>query len=224
MVEHPALPDRIALRRHLEAASAPVWETELLKVAWPDERQSDWPPLELYRRHFRLFSALHAMAAELHAEGWYLHVHFMRTRLVELPKAGQCSHYAAEAGEFCRSPLPCRQHPASDLPAAADSRAFYLDPANLEWLDEASAERLVHGAWELLVAWPRAAAAWETLGLPPGSGLEQVRRRFRELALASHPDTAPAGNHPQAKTAAGDFLRIRAAYALLCEVLPFLDT
>jgi hypothetical protein len=35
---------------------------------------------------------------------------------------------------------------------------------------------------------PAARSAWTTLGLAPGASLVEVRRAFRQLALATHPD------------------------------------
>ncbi|HET9614810.1 MAG TPA: J domain-containing protein, partial [Candidatus Limnocylindrales bacterium] len=46
---------------------------------------------------------------------------------------------------------------------------------------------------------------WRTLGLAPGSSLEQVRRAYRQLAKANHPDAAGEAALPR-------FLAIQAAY------------
>jgi hypothetical protein len=57
---------------------------------------------------------------------------------------------------------------------------------------------------------------FECLGLMPGAAPEDVRRRFRELALARHPDRVP----PERRAAAHeDFVRILAAYGELCDLV-----
>lgn len=225
------LPDRAGLRARLETAAAPLWETALFHAAWPGESQADWSPLELFQRHFCLFAALYQLSDEYLAAGSYLHVHFMRTRLLPLPPPDRCRHYEAEPGAFCGHVLPCPSHPVGTLPAPADSRGFYRDPANIAWMDEEKAERVVGGAWRLLADWPKAEAAWRTLGLSPGTGIVEVRRRFRDLARRHHPDTAQAREgpphlpeEPAAPSSAGgqamaEFTEIRAAYELLRNLL-----
>ncbi len=49
---------------------------------------------------------------------------------------------------------------------------------------------------------------WRTLGLPPGSSADEVRRAYRALAKANHPDAAGEGALPR-------FLAIQAAYEQL---------
>jgi len=46
---------------------------------------------------------------------------------------------------------------------------------------------------------------WRTLGLAPGASLEDVRRAYRRLAKANHPDAAGESAIPR-------FLAIQAAY------------
>src|SRR6476469_4799069 len=49
---------------------------------------------------------------------------------------------------------------------------------------------------------------WRTLGLAPGASLEDVRRAYRRLAKANHPDAAGESAIPR-------FLAIQAAYEML---------
>ncbi|HWP64255.1 MAG TPA: J domain-containing protein, partial [Candidatus Binatia bacterium] len=49
---------------------------------------------------------------------------------------------------------------------------------------------------------------YRTLGLPPGAPLEEVKRAYRRLAKAYHPDTAGPAALPR-------FLAIKAAYEML---------
>lgn len=204
----------------LEGARRPLWESELLRAAWPDESFHDWPALELYRRHFHLFASLYALGTDYYQAGFYLHVHFMRTSLCQLPNDGSCAWFFPEDGRFCGRELPCDLHGSGNtaLPSPADSRSFYADPSNIDWLDGASAEALGRNAWDLLCSWPRAEAAWRTLGLEPGTPLDRSRQRYRELVRLNHPDVA--GENHDASSAA--FLKIQDAWQVLCEVLPLL--
>jgi hypothetical protein len=49
---------------------------------------------------------------------------------------------------------------------------------------------------------------WRTLGLPPGSSLDEIRRAYRRLAKANHPDAAGEAALPR-------FLAIQSAYEAL---------
>jgi hypothetical protein len=217
----PPAPDLPALRRRLEEADQPLWESELLKAAWPGESQADWSPLELFRRHFALFATLYDLADGYLAADRYLHVHFMRTRLASLPPPETCAHWEAETGRFCALPLPCAFHPTDSRPVPADARGFYRNPANIAWMDESAATQVIGGAWQLLAGWPQAEAAWRTLELPAGSGRSRVKRRFRELARRTHPDLNPAAGPPAtAEASPADFAAIRAAHDTLLGILP----
>lgn len=48
------------------------------------------------------------------------------------------------------------------------------------------------------------------LGLPPSATLDEVKRRYRELAMTHHPDRGGDGR---------EFNRVRAAYERACEIL-----
>ena len=225
MAELPLL-DRGGLRALLEQGLepgngpvVPLWENHLLRAAWPAESQADWSPLELFQRHFVLFATLYELADEYAAHGAYLHVHFMRTKLCRRPPLGTCLHYDAYAGRFCAASLPCRFHPEGDLPTLADSRGFYRDPANINWMDAADAEKVLGGAWKLLAAWPKAEAAWRTLGLSPGNSLAVVKQRFRELAKQQHPDVTASRTGIGQHNAGPDFHQVREAYELLVGLL-----
>ena len=49
---------------------------------------------------------------------------------------------------------------------------------------------------------------YRTLGLPPGASLDEIRRAYRRLAKANHPDSAGEAALPR-------FLAIQAAYEML---------
>lgn len=207
----------------LRGAGKPLWESELLRAAWPGDHVHEWSALDLYQRHFWLFAGLYREIPTWHAQGYQLHVHFMRTSLVPLPLAGHCGDFDAGTGKFCGALLPCSLHGLVDTTVLAegDARSFYLDPSNVDWLDEARARALSENAWELLCAWPRADAAWRTLGLEPGASFDHVRRRYRVLVRETHPDSAgtiPGSDQPDGQR----FREVQEAWQVLREVLPLL--
>lgn len=57
----------------------------------------------------------------------------------------------------------------------------------------------------------RSSEAYEILGVPPGSPIETVKEAYRRRALEAHPDKR-GGDHEE-------FVRVRAAYEIICEFL-----
>jgi hypothetical protein len=64
---------------------------------------------------------------------------------------------------------------------------------------------------------PSLAEAHELLGVPPGADAPTLERAFRERSLTCHPDKAAHLDEDIQRLAEAKFLRLRAAYDLLCE-------
>ena len=130
-------------------------------------REGRGEPAALYRAHFLLFHALYRLRPALAEAGLGLEIHCLCIRLHRLP-----GRAAAERALIGADPLA----------------AFYLDPGNLEGMDNAAVERLIaDGLCRALGAGDRAADLAE-LGLAPGAPPAEIRRRYRRLAMRHHPD------------------------------------
>lgn len=58
---------------------------------------------------------------------------------------------------------------------------------------------------------------YQTLNIEPGATAAQLHAKFKELAIANHPDKYPSGSAEQ-QTATAVFAEITAAYMLLKDV------
>ena len=212
--------DTDGVTRHLRTLEGTCMESELLRIAFPDMRIAWAEPLELFRRHFLLFHHLHRLGDRFRAEGFHLHIHFMRTGRFRLPPAGACRFFDEAAPAFCgRRTDPdaayCARHrgPLSDGALETLSlRHFYLDPANYESLDRRTAEAFLDGAWELLANYARYRESLDALGISGTPDMAQVRRRFRRLAMDHHPD--------RGAESAERFHAVNRAYRFLSRVIP----
>lgn len=212
--------DTDGVTRHLRAMEGLCTESELLRIAFPGQRIAGADPLALFRHHFLLFYHLYRLQDRFQAEGKHLHIHFMRTGLFPLPPAGQCRFFDPEELAFCAERTPqgtayCLGH-AGPIPDGAletlSLRHFYLDPANFNALDRHTIQAFLDGAWELLTGFDRYQESLEILGLTDTPTLDQVRQRFRQLAMRHHPDHETGS--------AEEFQAINRAYRFLLRVIP----
>ncbi len=93
--------NRDALQNYLENLREPVWECELIRIAFPDADLSSGSALEIYRWHFVLFHVLYELVPVFAELNSYLHIHFMRTCVRKYPAAGRCRYFDDEQVEFC---------------------------------------------------------------------------------------------------------------------------
>ncbi len=201
-----------ALQDYLESMHEPVWECELIRVAFADADLINGSALEMYRWHFVLFHLLYRLVPDYAERNRYLHIHFMRTCLRDYPPAGHCRHFDDERAGFCAAPchndaLLCAFHLARTDENSIDrlsDRYFYLDPANFTALSAENAEKFMAGAWKLLQNYEEYRRCLAVLGLPEGVSLDILKKRFRHLARTMHPDIT-AGHH-------AEFAEINTAY------------
>ena len=57
--------------------------------------------------------------------------------------------------------------------------------------------------------------AWNTLGLPPGSGLTEIKRAYRRLARTVHPDLHPGASDDERLDLQRRFVALTDAYRSL---------
>ncbi|NCB37516.1 MAG: hypothetical protein EOM80_01995 [Erysipelotrichia bacterium] len=203
----------------LENQQEPVWECELMKVAFPEADLINGAPLEIYRWHFVLFHVLYKLASEFAGRGLYLHIHFMRTCVKKNPGPTLCRYFDDKLTNFCGA--LCREdrqlcdfHFQKIDDAAIDSlseRYFYLNPANFEALSCENAEKFIGGAWNLLQNPKEYHRCLRVMGLPEGVSIDLLKKRFRYLAKTMHPDTN-AVHHDE-------FAQINSAYRMLLTCL-----
>ena len=207
--------NRDGLHEYLENLREPVWECELIRIAFPDADLINGSALEMYRWHFVLFHLLYLLVPEYAENNRYLHIHFMRTCLRDYPTAGSCRHFDDERAEFCAAPCQneaqlCEFHLARIDETGIDrlsDRYFYLDPANFTALSAENAEKFMAGAWKLLQNYEEYRRCLAILDLPEGVSIDVLKKRFRYLARTMHPDIT-AGHHEE-------FSKINTAYRSL---------
>ncbi|RMG30972.1 MAG: molecular chaperone DnaJ [Gammaproteobacteria bacterium] len=146
-------------------------------------------PLALFRTHFLLFHVLYRLRDRLVAE-----------EALDL-----------EIGPLCIRCRPLDTIGRQALDRADPLRAYYLDLTHLQETDRAAVEALLDDFWQRLAAGESRQEDLATLGFESLPDRGTLRRRFRRLAMAHHPDRGG-----DAET----FQRIQAAYARLARSLP----
>lgn len=210
--------DRDAVVLQLESSAEPMYESALMKTAFSGERLTVSEPLKMFQYHFVLFHYLFELQKYYVNQGKYLHIHFMRIQLVDYPIEGCCRFYEKDFGRFCgvnTDDYYCDRHRKVIGHAELDvlsERYFYLDTANFESLNEETAEAFISGAWEVLARFESYRESFNILGLRETATVDQIRKRFYQLAKETHPDIN--GNDPQS------FITINNAYQFLIKVIP----
>jgi hypothetical protein len=213
--------DRNKLKDHLQSLKSPCYESELFKIAFPQSMISGADPLELYQNHFLLFHILYLLQEDLYLENKYLHIHFMRTSLVDYPGAGMCRFYDEYAGRFCGE--GCREREnycvyhleivGENEIEELSARYFYLDKENFYGLNRKTAEAFIRGTWETLRYYNDYKESFRILDLPESADIDMIKKKFRALAKEYHPDLG-AISHER-------FNEINRAYRLLVQLKAF---
>jgi hypothetical protein len=137
-------------------------------------------------------NALYQLQRQFWVEGWVLSISALKISL--------CA--AAGSGE-------------ADLPAVAEGdeklAAYYLDWSHYQGMDAAGVAALLEGFWQRFVSDEQLGEALTVLGLGAQATQRDLKRRYRQLAAAHHPDR---GGAPES------FVAIRQAYETLRAALP----
>lgn len=133
--------------------------------------------LALFRSHFILFHQLHLLRRRLlREERFILHIHCLEIRLVPFsPSSSGSSATSGSSG-------------GAELESHDPMGEYYLDVSNLEGVGEREVEEMLQGFYRRLESWWSREGDLATLGLPADAAMEEVERRYRELALVHHPD------------------------------------
>jgi hypothetical protein len=109
------------------------------------------------------------------------------------------------AGAICAWALFRRRWPEPERERLAAMRRFLSGsgcPEDAVWASEA-------------IVYPDRAADWELLGLKPGASRDDMKKSFRALSLAFHPDGLGAFEPEKRQEAEEAFRRVRTAYERL---------
>lgn len=89
-----------------------------------------------------------------------------------------------------------------------------INRAMRAYLEAASCPRAAAEEGERIL-YPDRAEDWELMGLEPGAGMDEIKRRFRSLSRALHPDGKNDAEPGERRESGERFMRIRAAYERL---------
>ena len=212
--------NRAELRRFLASLREPCYESQLLKIAFPEFEIFRAAPLALYQHHFALFHLLYQLQEEFYRDGQYLFIHFMRTMLLPYPSDGQCRFFHEQLAAFCRAACLdgkayCAYHADMLGDAALDElsmKYFYADAGNFSKLDEETATAFLNGTWEILNHYDVYQESFRVLNLPETSNIDLIKKTFKRLAREHHPDMS--------QTSRDKFVEINNAYQFLLRVIP----
>ena len=212
---------KIKIRKFLETQTRPVYESTLLWHVYPEYKNKS-SSLDTYQYHFAIMRLLYELQDELAEENIYLHVHFMRIKMLPYPKDDFCREYLEEPGCFCNSSTVDALSPYCDFHAQRNSddklevlsiKYFYLSDKNYDAINESNADAFLSGTWELMYHYDEYINAIRTLDLPERCDMAMVRQSYHRLAKKYHPDL-------NGGVAGDDFLKINDAYQILKKILP----
>ncbi len=211
------------LKELLEKESKPHYESELLKIAFQDKDVMKDDNLSLYQKHFALFYTLYKLQDEYYKQNKYLHIHFMRTQLIDYPEKGFCRYYNEDSGLFCnvkteKSENYCDFHlekiGANEIELLS-TKYFYYDIENYNRLDENNVELFINGTWEILSKYNNVKECFKIMELPEYYDIELIKKQFKILAKKYHPDMGEK-NHKK-------FNEINRAYRFLLKIISFMN-
>ena len=207
------------LREYLLNQTEPVFESTLMRVLFGNFDIMGAEPLILYQNHFILFNILYKLQEDFEKDGLYLHIHFMRIKVIPYPTNEGCRFYNAELGYFCTEKVTknskyCEFH-SEQLDNMIDGlsiKYFYLDESNFYKLDKENAEAFINGTWEILANYDEFKNSFKKLELNETYDLELIKKQFKFLAKKYHPDISKE-NHKK-------FNEINNAYRMIIKMIP----
>ena len=128
---------------------------------------ADDEQLQLFRLNFLIMNALYQLQAELYEEGWWLVISTLDIRL---------------------EPLASNADAGSALVRGEALRSYYLDWQVFWQTGREEVEALLASFWRACDGTGQREEALALFGLAMDATPEAIRRRWRELALAHHPD------------------------------------
>lgn len=218
--ERVHLIDREQLKSYLHSLQSPCYESQLLKLVFPEMDISYAHPLTLYQNHFLLFHVLYQLQDNFSRKGKYLFIHFMRTMVIPYPKSGKCRFFNEHLGLFCNTPCDAGKHScALHLQQIGETaleelsiKHFYADKTNFYKLDEETAVAFINGTWEIITHYETYQNCFHVLGISETSDITLIKKAFKQLAKQYHPDRG-AQSHEK-------FSEINNAYQFLLRVIP----
>ena len=117
-------------------------------------------------------------------------IHFMVSHCLYLLKDRWLAEekYCLQISPLKISLLPYAKSMKEELAETDHLRAYYLDLSHLENTDADDAENLITSFWQKYAAATGRVEALAALGLEDGVSFEQVKSRYRQLAMENHPD------------------------------------
>lgn len=208
------------IREYLLSLKSPCYESELLKIAFPDMDIANASTLVLYQNHFILFHLLYILQNEFYKENKYLFVHFMRTFLASYPKHGICRFYDEYSGHFCGAVCSsnedyCDFHwkrMEDNAIEELSDRYFYLDKKNFYSMNEETINDFLNGTLDMLNHYDDYERSLKILDISVTPDINLVKKKFRLLAKKYHPDQGGQSNEK--------FNEINRAYRLLLKMIP----
>ncbi|MBF0449261.1 MAG: DnaJ domain-containing protein [Candidatus Magnetomorum sp.] len=221
--KHLACVPSAEIKSYLISTTEPCYESTLLRIAFPDIDIVRCNTLELYQHHFVLFHLLYQLQEVFAEKGQYLHVHFMRTQVLDYPEIGHCCYFDEIYQRFCNETCDptsgyCDFHRRLVGETELDSlsiRYFYMDISNYYKLDEKTAELFVKGTWEILANYDLYKESFALLGISETNDLSRIKKCYRKLAKEHHPDRGAESLE--------NFYKINNAYQLLMRIIPLMN-
>lgn len=160
-----------------------------------DDRDSS---LSLFQNHFLLFHVLYQLQDELAIE----HLGLLSISPVNIAITAYEHYDEAESGAVAEA-------------GEAKLKAYYLDIRNLDNESEDSVHELLNKFWDSYIAKDRLSWALDVLGIGMNTevlalDMKSVKQRYRQLAMAHHPDRGGDS---------GKLQEINEAYELMCRYL-----
>ena len=193
---------------YLKKQKNPVFETELLRVFFPEYRVKlgMGMTIELFRAHFILYHHLYRLADKLRETEYFLFIRNIYIYLFKRPGGGHCQFFDKENICFCgtkteNNEFYCSFHKDKSEKVLADNSvdkigidSYYLDISNMDEMDEQKLDMISKGIFEYASTYREVNESLDIMGLSIDYTLERLKSRYRYLAKESHPDVNQSDN------------------------------